>query len=201
MLFFPDRLRIYNWKKLTPLAYLDYHTDTVNAVDFSDDLPEYGQLLAAGGKDARISLWSLYKEKRQAVQWQARWWRVFSTRWSYVERWVKWGYAAFATIPSFFKAQSGACLVPRRLSLDVNLRAKGRWEGNHLSSPSLGPSRFVTSHSRFVIALLYTGFATCLKFATFEFATYILRSLPIGEVQNLLLRRGKRKRPKERVCR
>ena len=68
MLFFPDRLRIYNWKKLTPLAYLDYHTDTVNAVDFSDDLPEYEQLLAAGGKDARISLWSLYNEKRQAVQ-------------------------------------------------------------------------------------------------------------------------------------
>ena len=134
MLFFPDRLRIYNWKKLTPLAYLDYHTDTVNAVDFSDDLPEYGQLLAAGGKDARISVWSLYNEKRQAAQWQARWWRVFSTRWSYVERWVKWGYAAFATIPSFFKAQSGACLVPRRLSLDINLRAKGRWEGNHLSS-------------------------------------------------------------------
>ena len=68
LLFSPDRLRIYNWKKLTPLAYLDYHTDTVNAVDFSDDLPEYGQLLAAGGKDARISLWSLYNEKRQAVQ-------------------------------------------------------------------------------------------------------------------------------------
>ena len=65
MLFFPDRLRIYNWKKLTPLAYLDYHTDTVNAVDFSDDLPEYGQLLAAGGKDARISLWSLYNEKKK----------------------------------------------------------------------------------------------------------------------------------------
>ena len=62
------RLRIYNWKKLSPLAYLNYHTDTVNAMDFSDDLPDYGQLLAAGGKDARISLWSLYNEKRQSGQ-------------------------------------------------------------------------------------------------------------------------------------
>lgn len=59
------RLRIYNWKKLTPLAYLNYHTDTVNAVDFSDDLPEYGQLLAAGGKDTRISLWSLYNDRSE----------------------------------------------------------------------------------------------------------------------------------------
>ncbi|KAK2574149.1 Guanine nucleotide-binding protein subunit beta-like protein 1 [Acropora cervicornis] len=57
------RIRIYNWKKLTPLAYLSYHTDTVNAVNFSDDLPGYGQILAAGGKDTRISLWSLYNEK------------------------------------------------------------------------------------------------------------------------------------------
>ena len=96
----------------------------------------------------------------------------------------------------FLRHSQEPASFPDVFSLGVNLRAKGRWEGNHRSSPSLGPSRFVTSHSRFVIALLYTGFATCLKFATFEFATYILRSLPIGEVQNLLLRRGKRKRPK-----
>ncbi|KAL9981044.1 hypothetical protein ACROYT_G009700 [Oculina patagonica] len=57
------RLRIYGWKKFTPLAYLSYHTDTVNAVDFSENLSNYGQLLAAGGKDARISLWSLYNDK------------------------------------------------------------------------------------------------------------------------------------------
>lgn len=58
-----SRIRIYNWKKLAPLAYLSYHSDTVNAVNFSDDLPGYGQILAAGGKDTRISLWSLYNEK------------------------------------------------------------------------------------------------------------------------------------------
>ena len=63
-----------------------------------------------------------------------------------------------------FKAQSGAFLVPRRLSLNVNLRGKeGGKEITFLLSPSLGPSRFVTSHSRFVLALLYTGFATCLN--------------------------------------
>jgi len=57
------RLRIYNRRKLTPLAYLSYHTDTVNALDFSDNFSSHGQLLAAGGKDARISLWSLYNDK------------------------------------------------------------------------------------------------------------------------------------------
>ena len=57
------------------------------------------------------------------------------------------------------------CLVPRRLSLDVNLRAK---EGGKektgdsetalrslVSSPSRGPLRFVTSHSRFVLAFVH----------------------------------------------
>ena len=67
-----SRLRIYNWKKLTPLAYLSYHTDAINAVDFSHDMPDCGQLLAAGGKDARISLWSLYNDKGQRTQEQAR---------------------------------------------------------------------------------------------------------------------------------
>ena len=33
-----------------------------------------------------------------------------------------------------------------------------------------------------------------VKFATLEFATYVLGSLPIGKVQNLPLWRGKRKR-------
>ncbi|KAJ7333847.1 Guanine nucleotide binding protein (G protein), beta polypeptide 1-like [Desmophyllum pertusum] len=28
------RLRIYGWRKFTPLAYLSYHTDTISAVDF-----------------------------------------------------------------------------------------------------------------------------------------------------------------------
>ena len=56
------------------------------------------------------------------------------------------------------------CLVTGRLSLDVNLRAK---EGGKektgdsetalrslASSPSRGPLRFVTSHSRFVLAFV-----------------------------------------------
>ena len=47
-----------------------------------------------------------------------------------------------------FKAQSGACLVARRLSLDVNLRAKGRWEGNHLSSFSF-PWSLAVRHQSF----------------------------------------------------
>ena len=105
--------------------------------------------------------------------------------------------------PPFLRhSQEPASFPDVSLSLDVNLRAKeGGKEITFLVSPSLGSSRFVTSHLRFVLALLYSGFATCLKFAAFEFTTYILRSLPIGEVQNLLLRRGKRKRTKERVCR
>lgn len=57
------RIRIYSWKTLKPLAYLSYHTQTINTVDFSEDLCDHGQLLAAGGKDSRISLWSLYNEK------------------------------------------------------------------------------------------------------------------------------------------
>lgn len=68
------RLRIYNWRKLTPLVYLSYHADTVNAVDFSENLSSHGQLLAAGGKDARITLWSLYNDKKTAVSTHARPW-------------------------------------------------------------------------------------------------------------------------------
>ncbi|RMX47933.1 hypothetical protein pdam_00005379 [Pocillopora damicornis] len=49
------RIRIYSWKTLKPLAYLSYHTQTINTVDFSEDLCDHGQLLAAGGKDSRIS--------------------------------------------------------------------------------------------------------------------------------------------------
>lgn len=57
------RIRIYSWRTLKPLAYLNYHTQTINTVDFSEDLFGHGQLLAAGGKDSRISLWSIYNEK------------------------------------------------------------------------------------------------------------------------------------------
>ena len=103
--------------------------------------------------------------------------------------------------PFLRHSQEPASFPDVSLSMSICAQREDGKEITFLLSPSLGPSRFVTSHSRFVIALLYTGFATCLKFATFEFVTYILHSLPIGEVQNLLPRRGKRKRTKERVCR
>ncbi|CAB4002349.1 guanine nucleotide-binding subunit beta 1 [Paramuricea clavata] len=53
------KLRIFSWKSLKPLAILNYHTQSVDAVAFSNCQE---QLLAAGSKDGRISLWSLYKD-------------------------------------------------------------------------------------------------------------------------------------------
>ncbi|XP_028396534.1 guanine nucleotide-binding protein subunit beta-like protein 1 [Dendronephthya gigantea] len=53
------KLRVFSWKSLKPLAILNYHTQTVNALTFSNCSE---QLLAAGSKDGRISLWSLYKD-------------------------------------------------------------------------------------------------------------------------------------------
>ncbi|XP_031553394.1 guanine nucleotide-binding protein subunit beta-like protein 1 isoform X2 [Actinia tenebrosa] len=56
------RIRIYSWKTLKPLAVLNYHSETVNSLDFSAHLPDNGILMAAGSKDCRISLWSLYND-------------------------------------------------------------------------------------------------------------------------------------------
>lgn len=50
------RVRVYDYKKRTPLASLKYHTGSVGAVAFSPDCA----LLASGAKDANIALWSLY---------------------------------------------------------------------------------------------------------------------------------------------
>ncbi|XP_066281851.1 guanine nucleotide-binding protein subunit beta-like protein 1 [Branchiostoma lanceolatum] len=55
-------IRLYGWKKLKPLAVLDYHTDIVQCVDFSDHDKSEARLLAAGSKDQRISLWSIYNQ-------------------------------------------------------------------------------------------------------------------------------------------
>ncbi|XP_019647616.1 PREDICTED: guanine nucleotide-binding protein subunit beta-like protein 1 isoform X1 [Branchiostoma belcheri] len=55
-------IRLYGWKKMKPLAVLDYHTDTVQCVDFSDHENSVDRLLAAGSKDQRISLWSIYNQ-------------------------------------------------------------------------------------------------------------------------------------------
>ncbi|XP_068422663.1 guanine nucleotide-binding protein subunit beta-like protein 1 isoform X1 [Clinocottus analis] len=56
------RVRIFGWKKLRPLAVLQYHTDMVLSVAFSDHQDPRQRLLAAGSKDHRISLWSIYNE-------------------------------------------------------------------------------------------------------------------------------------------
>ncbi|KAM6930629.1 guanine nucleotide-binding protein subunit beta-like protein 1 [Xenentodon cancila] len=56
------RVRIFGWKKLRPLAVLQYHSDMVLSVAFSDHRQPKQRLLAAGSKDQRISLWSIYNE-------------------------------------------------------------------------------------------------------------------------------------------
>ncbi|KAM8797903.1 guanine nucleotide-binding protein subunit beta-like protein 1 [Eudromia elegans] len=56
------RIRIFGWKKMKPLAVLDYHTSTVHCVSFSDHRNLSERLLAAGSKDHRISVWSIYAQ-------------------------------------------------------------------------------------------------------------------------------------------
>ncbi|XP_061528953.1 guanine nucleotide-binding protein subunit beta-like protein 1 [Phycodurus eques] len=56
------RVRIFGWKKLRPLAVLQYHSDMVLSVAFSDHKDPGQRFLAAGSKDQRISLWSIYNE-------------------------------------------------------------------------------------------------------------------------------------------
>ncbi|XP_077149512.1 guanine nucleotide-binding protein subunit beta-like protein 1 [Ranitomeya variabilis] len=56
------RVRIFGWKKMKPLAVLQYHSATVNCVSFSDHIIPEERLLAAGSKDQRITLWSIYSQ-------------------------------------------------------------------------------------------------------------------------------------------
>lgn len=56
------RVRLFGWKKLKPLAVLQYHTDSVHSVAFSDHADPRLRLMAAGSKDQRISIWSVYNE-------------------------------------------------------------------------------------------------------------------------------------------
>ncbi|XP_029366928.1 guanine nucleotide-binding protein subunit beta-like protein 1 [Echeneis naucrates] len=56
------RVRVFGWKKLRPLAVLQYHTDMVLSVAFSDHQDHRQRLLAAGSKDQKISLWSIFNE-------------------------------------------------------------------------------------------------------------------------------------------
>ncbi|KAM4707128.1 guanine nucleotide-binding protein subunit beta-like protein 1 isoform 2-T2 [Discoglossus pictus] len=54
------RIRIFGWKKMKPLAVLQYHKATVHCVSFSDHINPTNRLLAAGSKDQRISIWAIY---------------------------------------------------------------------------------------------------------------------------------------------
>ncbi|XP_005990263.1 guanine nucleotide-binding protein subunit beta-like protein 1 [Latimeria chalumnae] len=54
------RVRIFGWKKLKPLAVLQYHTANVHCVAFSNHSAPKERLLAAGSKDQRISVWAIY---------------------------------------------------------------------------------------------------------------------------------------------
>ncbi|XP_067084263.1 guanine nucleotide-binding protein subunit beta-like protein 1 isoform X1 [Osmerus mordax] len=56
------RVRVFGWKRLRPLAVLQHHTDMVLSVAFSDHPDPTHRLLAAGSKDRRISLWSIYND-------------------------------------------------------------------------------------------------------------------------------------------
>uniref|UniRef100_H0XTJ0 G protein subunit beta 1 like n=1 Tax=Otolemur garnettii TaxID=30611 RepID=H0XTJ0_OTOGA len=49
------RIRVFHWRTMKPLAVLAFHSATVQCVAFAPN-----GLLAAGSKDQRISVWSLY---------------------------------------------------------------------------------------------------------------------------------------------
>lgn len=54
-------VQVFSWKKLKPLAVLTYHTLGVSSLTFSQSCSsEPAMLLAAGSRDKRISIWSLY---------------------------------------------------------------------------------------------------------------------------------------------
>ena len=55
------RVRIFDFRKLRPLAVLRFHTDNVHAVAFGPVAP--AGLLASGAKDSRVALWSMYPGK------------------------------------------------------------------------------------------------------------------------------------------
>ncbi|XP_072520739.1 guanine nucleotide-binding protein subunit beta-like protein 1 [Salminus brasiliensis] len=56
-------VRVFGWKRLKPLAVLQHHKDLVHSVAFSDHPEPSQRLMAAGSKDQRISLWSIYSER------------------------------------------------------------------------------------------------------------------------------------------
>jgi len=50
------RVRVFSWKKNTPLAVLKFHTAPVNCVAFQPQ----SNLLAAASADGRLAVWSIY---------------------------------------------------------------------------------------------------------------------------------------------
>ena len=52
-----NKIRIFSLKTLKPLAVLDYHTGTVQALSFSAS-----KLLACGSTDKKISIWKVYDD-------------------------------------------------------------------------------------------------------------------------------------------
>ncbi|XP_076125932.1 guanine nucleotide-binding protein subunit beta-like protein 1 [Alosa pseudoharengus] len=56
------RIRVFGWKRLKPLAVLKCHTDMMLSVTFSDHADPTKRLMAAGSKDQRISIWSIYNQ-------------------------------------------------------------------------------------------------------------------------------------------
>lgn len=63
------RIRYYSMKKLKLLAVLIHHTECIQCITFvNKELSFCGNgLVAAGGKDTRISLWNLYTSKTNKV--------------------------------------------------------------------------------------------------------------------------------------
>jgi len=55
------RIRIFNFKKHTPLAILKYHTESIYTLDFSSN-----NILASGSKDMKIALWSIYNNNNNS---------------------------------------------------------------------------------------------------------------------------------------
>jgi len=51
------RIRLFAWKNMKRLAILKYHEESINAVSFSSD-----DIIAAGSKDGRITLWEVYRK-------------------------------------------------------------------------------------------------------------------------------------------
>jgi len=50
------RTRIFSWKDSKELAILKYHSEGINAIQFSPR----GNLLVTGGKDCKVALWNVY---------------------------------------------------------------------------------------------------------------------------------------------